>query len=380
MRRLLHALLTGGTVALIAQPALAAQLCVGTTAELRAALQTAQASAADDEIRMRVGTYAIDSTLFYVNQVGGWLVVVGGYQDGGGLPCGARVLNAGATVLDGLGVRNIMVLSYQPPAASTTGVRIYIDNLTFRNGVGTGFQRGSGLNISVTGANANNEVWLENLVFRNNSGYFAGGLDVYAVNGLVRVVNSLFDGNQAPDTAFGHLAINVLATAPAVDRAIVVVNSTFANGTCAGSAGTGYTRGCGIYFGLGTGLSGEIANSVFWNNAIADVTIESNVANNGSERGFLRDTLAATVNGNVTRVVSSAISGDPQFVDAAAGNFQLLESSPLVNRGVLPIPGSYPQFNFHDVAGAVRNRFGAIDVGAFELQTLDPVFRNGFED
>lgn len=358
-----------------ALPAPAATYCVGTVAELRAALQAAQAPG-DDEIRMRAGTYVVDATLVYNATQPGWFVLGGGYADAGGVPCNTRSTNAGATVLDGQGQRQIMILAHQPPAGTTSGMRMYVENLTFANGAGSGFQRGGGLNAFLQPASAVNELWLENLVFRGNSGYFAGGLDASVANGMIRLVNSLFDLNSAPDSVFGHAALGLGASPPAYGSGIVVANSTFARGRCLGN--TGGPRGCGLSIFTGTGINSAIVNTVFHDNPIADLTTQVS-SPNGSERVVVRDSLMPVDIGNLPRTIERPVDGDPGFVDPAAGNFTLREDSPLVNRGVLPIPGAYPQFNGFDVAGGLRNRFGAIDVGALELQALDPVFRDGFE-
>ncbi len=360
---------------LIAPGAHAATFCVGTVAELRAALQSAQAPG-DDEIRVRTGTYLVDTTLLYNNTQPGWFVLTGGYSESGGLPCGARTNNAGATVLDGQGQRQIMILAHQPPAGTTSGMRMYVENLTFANGVGSGVQRGGGLNAFLQPASAVNELWLENLMFRGNSGYFAGGLEANVANGMIRLVNSLFDLNSAPDSAFGHAALGLSASPPSYGSGIVVANSTFARGRCLGN--TGGPRGCGLSIFTSTGINSAIVNTVFFDNPIADLTTQI-TAPTGAERVTVRDSLMPVDIGNLPRTIESPVTGDPRFVDAASGDFLPREDSPLLNRGVLPIPGAYPQFNGFDVTGGLRNRFGAIDLGALERQTLDPVFRDGFE-
>jgi len=377
MTRLLRILLPTCAIGLATAvaPAAAAIFCVGSVAELRSALASAQA-AGNDEIRIRPGTYAVDATLIYNSTQPGWLWIEGGYVDSEGVPCGARIWNADATVLDGLGQRQVMILAYQPPGGTTTGIRMVVRNLTFANGVGSGYQRGGGLDAFLLPSSAVNELWLENLVFRGNSGYFAGGLNAYVANGLIRLVNSLFDLNSAPETVFGHAALHVNASPSVYGSGIVVANSTFARGRCLGN--TGGPRGCGLAILTGTGINSAIVNSVFFDNPIADLTAEI-VSPNGSERVVVRDSLLPVAIGSLPRVIERPITGAPGFVDAANGNFQLREDSPLVDRGVLPIPGAYPQFSGFDVAGGLRIRFGAIDVGAIELQSLDPVFRDGFE-
>lgn len=135
------------TVGLLRPPAAAATFCVGTVAEQRAALQSTQA-AGDDETRIRTGTDLIDATRIHNTTQAGWLVISGGYQEGGGPPSGARSLSAAATLLDGQGQQQIMILACQPPDGTTSGIRVVVENLTFADGVGTGFQRGGGLNAS----------------------------------------------------------------------------------------------------------------------------------------------------------------------------------------------------------------------------------------
>lgn len=362
-------------LAALTRPVMAATFCVGTVAELRSALIAAQASG-DDEIRIRAGTYAIDATLVYNTTQPGWLVIGGGYSEGGGLPCGARSLDAGATVLDGQGQRQIMILAHQPPAGTAASTRMYVENLTFANGVGTAFQRGGGLNAFMLPASAVNELWLENLVFRGNSGYFGGGLDASVAHGMLRLVNSRFDSNSAPDSAFGHAALGVSSSPAAYGYAIVVANSTFTRGRCLGN--TGGPRGCGLSIFTGTGLDSVVANSVFHDNPIADLTTQV-VSPFGSERVVVRDSLMPVDIGNLPRSVERPLTGNPRFVDVAASDFTPREDSPLVNRGQLPIPGAYTQFNGFDVGGGLRNRFGGIDVGAIERQSLVRVFGDGFE-
>jgi hypothetical protein len=357
-------------------PAQAATFCVGTVAELRSALTAAQA-AGDDEIRIRAGTYAVDATLLYNSTLPGWLVIGGGYTEGGGLPCGARSLSAGATVLDGQGQRQIMILAHQPPAGTTSSMRMFIENLSFANGIGSGFQRGGGLNVFLLPSSAVNELWLENLVFRGNSGHFAGGLEASVANGMIRLVNSLFDSNSAPDSVFGHAALGVNASPAAYGNAIVVANSTFTRGRCLGN--TGGPRGCGLSIAVGTGLNAAVANSVFHDNPISDLNAWV-FSPNGTERLTVRDSLLPVDISSPPLTLERPVTGDPRFVDAAAGDFNLREDSPLIDRGALPIPGAYPQFNGFDVAGGIRNRFGGIDTGALERQSLDRVFANGFEN
>lgn len=357
----------------------AATYCVGSVAELRSAVQAAMTNPGDDEIRIRQGVYAIDATIILTTAQPGWLSIIGGYSAGNGLPCGAFSGNARSTVLSGGGLRQILVIGYVPGDASTSGARYLFTNFTLRDGAGSGFERGGGLNVSMSGANADNELWIDNLYVAGNSGYFAGGINAFVAYGMVRVTNSHFDNNSAPGTSSAHLAIVANAAHPAYTRAVVIANSTFTRGRCAGSAGIGYTRGCGVGVGLAAPLKLEVANSVFFDNQINDLSVEGSVGAPPTEQAFISRSQVPIYNGTVAYTVSGAISAAPLFVDPANGNFRLRENSPLVNSGALPLPGNYPALNGYDLDGNQRVRLGTVDVGAYELQQLEAIFAGSFE-
>lgn len=73
--------------------------------------------------------------------------------------------------------------------------------------------RGGGMNISSNINSFDVEYWLDNLIVRNNSGYFAGGIDLSLNRGLVRVVNSLFANNAISDVNAEVVPLPAWATA-----------------------------------------------------------------------------------------------------------------------------------------------------------------------
>lgn len=354
-------------LALSAAQAGAATYCAASVTELQNALSAAAASIDYDEIRLVRGTYANPSTFVYGSNNPGWIFLGGGWEPG----CAARTLDATLTVLDGGGTHQVLQMAYTVQGAAALAPRLAVENVTVQNGVASGFVRGGGISMaSFADAPAQAELWVENVIVRNSSGYFAGGVDMYAVRGMARVVNSLFVGNSAPTSAFGHLAITVNATEAGNGQVAIVANDTFVDGTCAGSGG----RGCGIYIGLPNGTRGDVLNSVFANNAIADIGVEKP---NGTAGGalFVDSTLATTFGGNVTPTIVRPIAGAPGFVDAAGGNYRLRNDSRLLNRG-LGTPFFYG-YNGYDLDGGLRVRGPALDVGAYENQIA--LLVDGFE-
>lgn len=359
------AYLTG--VALVASRAEAATYCAASVAELQNALSAAAATIDYDEVRLVRGTYSNPNPFVYNSANAGWIFLGGGWNPG----CTARSLDASTTVLDGGGTHQVLQLAYtvQGPAASAPRLSVY--NLTVRNGAGQGFVRGGGIAMaSFAEAPAQAELFLDNVIVRDSSGYFAGGVDLYARRGLLRVSNSLFADNSAPTSALAHLALTVNGTEAANGQAIIVVNSTFVNGTCAASGG----RGCGIGFILDTGLRADILNSAFANNAVSDINSEKPIGTTGGSV-FVDSSLVNATSGNLAPVFTRPVAGSPGFVDAAAGDFRPRDDSPLLNRG-LGVPNFYG-YESYDLDGNQRVRNGVLDVGAYENQAF--VFANGFE-
>lgn len=69
--------------------------------------------------------------------------------------------------------------------------------------------------------------------------------------------------------------------------------------------------------------------------------------------------------------MSHNFAGDPQFVDAASYNYQLLSTSPAINAGVVPGTGAgfslIPTNQYvQPTSGQVRTIVGTIDIGAYE--------------
>jgi hypothetical protein len=61
-------------------------------------------------------------------------------------------------------------------------------------------------------------------------------------------------------------------------------------------------------------------------------------------------------------VSPDAVTGDPLYVDAAAGDLHLQPGSPMIDRGT----GAAPELTATDADGAPRIRNGVVDIGAYE--------------
>ncbi len=376
MRTLMLSLLLVFAATLVPGPARAGVFCVRNHTELQQALTAAAASPGDDEIRIREGIYTtFNGTFTYNAQTTGWLWLIGGWYTVDGNDCAQMRMDASRTILDGAGQSRVLQILLMPPAGTTQSARLGVMNLTLANGYGdpATFQRGGGVQMN-SYSDGFTELWLDHVIATHNDGYFGGGADLYAKNGFVRIANSLFDHNDASTTAYGHASITVVATPANVSPAIIIANSTFGRGRCAGNG----TRGCGVGVGLPAGVHLAVLNSLFHDNAISDLNLEGMaVIGLGNGSAAADYSLIPILSGNLPLAATHAFAGDPMFVDPANGNFRLRDASPLINQGLAPLP--YYPLGSADLDAQLRVRFDAVDPGPYENQTWDRIFVNGFD-
>lgn len=346
--------------------------CVHDSTELRQALADAATSPEDDDIRVREGVYVDDGAFAYISRNAASLSISGGWYSDGSGDCAQMRVDASRTVIDGGGVRQALRIYHMPPAGATQAASLSVANLSLRNGFGdpATFQRGGGLDMNSL-SDAWTELHLDNLIVAGNDGYFAGGANLYAKNGSVRIAGSLFDANRASTSSSAQASIST-NTIPGVAQNVVIAHSTFARGRCAELSG----RGCGVRVGLVSGAHLDVLDSLFFDNAGTDLDIEGSIQL-GDGSASADSSLVAHVGGSLPLDAQRALAGDPRFVDAVNGDFRLRDDSAFIHLELAPIPAY--AFDAIDLDGSLRSRFGAADPGAYENQTWDFLFADGFD-
>jgi len=345
--------------------AAAATFCVTNATELQAALNTAASNGQNDTIRIRRGAYLAPSgpTGFnYFSSENSSLTIEGGWFGVTAGTCSIRVDDAEDTILDGQGQRSVMRLLGNVNSGASFTVR----NLTIRNGDGTSQGTDFG-GLQVTGLPLLGDITIDRVIFRNNhSESIGGGLRAQSL-GVVRVINSLFDGNSCD--AY-YCAADVFASAPtgsAGQPRLLFLGNTVVRTGCSG-------ENCGlgqVSIGAGTDFPTQylVGNSVFALNTGVDVSFSATT-------GTLRNSRWDTRLGTPQSLLSNLAPGTPPgFFDAALGDFRLTPGSALVDAGFL-----FPQLPEFDLDGANRLAGPFVDIGAYELQP-DPnaVHKDGFE-
>lgn len=331
-------------------PATAAIFCVNDGPSLQNALTQAASNGQDDDIRLRPGTYTMGSgaTAFtYTSSEAFQLVISGGWQTVGAIPCGLAAIDPNLSVLDGVNQRRVMDLSNTSTQFNAT---LEVRNLTIRGGSGAGF---GGLRVSV-----GNSAHLERLIVRNNNATTSespGGILVAAADSVI-LMNSLILDNTC---ANGPCAAKLVTGYP-IAR-VNIRNSTIARNRCPAIA----CPMAGVF--IDNFFSNRVGNNAFHENEGAQ--LEFTPAN----AFVLRHNRIDSFIGSPTESVGNIAAPVPGFVDAAGNNFRLRPDSPLLDAGDDALSAG----DF-DLDGNARTNGRGRDIGAYELPYQ--VFADGFED
>lgn len=322
----------------------AAVFCANSTASMQSALTTSASNGQNDELDIVAGTYLLGAGLVYSSLESNSITVVGGWNAGCNAFTGAR------SVLDG---QNLV----RPLFISTTGGSVYVQWLSFSNGLSTN-NRGGGLSVNSEAG----EIRIDhNRFLLNRADDSGGGLRAYTNSGELRVRGNLFFGNSAAYIGGAELAANG-------SMAYVIGNTIVGNSSdTASSPGGLFVSGAAHFW---------ISNNILWNNTIGGAEDMHTSAWNaviyndiGSRGGTPPDPLNNYSNQSV----------DPHFTPCSGFfclsflSFDLTRASPLVDTGENnPIGGGLA----YDLAGKARQIGPNVDIGAFEE---DRIFANGFE-
>lgn len=352
-------ILATSLAALSAVPADAALFCVGTPAELSAALSSADSNAQNDIIRIRNGVYALPSRVEVVAENGFSLDVSGGWSSVGGGQCNlfngaadSTVLNAGAVP----GTQVMRVLS----AGGNSG-NVTVSHLGMTGGRGLGANAGC-LNVDV-GTNSS-QIILDRLAIagcHNNQTLSAGAVSINH-DGSADVIlrNSVIVENSSTSGA----AVTVIASGPE-GSTVRLFNNTIANNhpvtTSAVPAGVRAWQ-----------ISGQIElfNNAIVGNGLANQADVESVTNLSVEDNVLSKNWVGPVTAAGTNHIVA--NWQPLFTDYPS-NLRPAPTSLLRDEGSLNV------VNFAgtaDFAFTLRVQGNRIDVGAYEFETL---LRNGFE-
>jgi hypothetical protein len=163
---------------------------------------------------------------------------------------------------------------------------------------------------------------LNNCIVRSNTAAVCGG-GIGMSGGSVN--NCLIVGNDG--------------TMPSIGAAgVYMTGGELVNSTVVSNADHGGVSG-----------AGDVLNCIVWGNSVSNLLMTSgSVLNTCADSGVEQD-------------VDGCMTADPQFVDAAAGDFQLSASSPCIDAGdnaVAPVG--------RDLANRTRVVNGTVDLGAYE--------------
>ena len=227
-------------------------------------------------------------------------------------------MNGAGTYVEGLCVSNGAI----DGAASSGGLYIYGDGGTFADGrivdcIGAVNQSGGGAYITGSGAKVLRTI-IANNTTRHYSGSYGPTLDHSGAGIIVEqgavLENSIITGNRAWHAA-GVLVYN----------GGIVRNCVIVGNTAGGSGGT--FEGCG---GVSCrSSSAQVVNCIIWDNtdlSLADPDdIEHNV--HGAAANFLNNCIPIAHG-------TACVTGDPQFKNAAAGDYRIRGSSPCRDKGL----------------------------------------------
>jgi hypothetical protein len=353
-------------------PSWATVFCVADADGLTAALLAAQNDDASDSIRLRTGHYLAPAGGWHVDIQNKGISIAGGFQDA---DCQTFSRDASLTVLDGHNEVRPLTIDTSFHDFNQKDGQILISGLTIQNGFGALV---GGLKISDAGPIYNGAIRVERNIFLDNvattyqednsAGALLAATDGTTFDGqtILVVRDNLFARNRAPDAAAAMLFSN---------NSIAVNNNTFTR-----NQATDITLPVRTAVASFTFFSPYYANNILWDNnpddldGTYDLRADNPISSTLPHPTLFDNDVQALF--GMPAVEQDNQSVDPQFVDAAGGNFRLAGTSQLIDAGIdQPAQGGTGPV---DLDGRGRLLGEHVDIGAYEALP-DPVFGNGFD-
>lgn len=346
-------LIAAASLATASAPLRAATFCVGTAAELQTAFATAGNNGEGNTIKLRSGTYLAPTVNgFFYNRVAGSgdLDIEGGWD----ATCATHTAQASLTTLDGQSTYRVLHVGVSGDAQAKLTLRY----LTLVHGMTT-----AGGDPAALWASTPGELRVENCRLRLNHADAGPG---YGIATLQTVAGPVYFNNNvvANNSALGvDYVIRFDLASGSPGATFNLVGNTIADNAF---DATDATSGAIL---LRPDASAALANNIVWGNGgsafAQNIPLHPLMLNNDVD--VLNAYPAAGSAGN--------LSADPHFVNV--NNHHLADGTPLFNAGASDPPGGLGTF---DLDGYVRVMFGAVDIGAYELQSVpNTIFDDGFE-
>jgi parallel beta-helix repeat protein len=324
-------------LALVANAAVASEYCVGSVAEIDAALADARSDSSalfTTTIMLKQGTYHIaGSGLYgshYPNVYYHALEILGGYNS----DCTVRNVQVANTIFDGDG------------SAADIDIRpldsLLIEGIRWQNFGAPTYSAA----IEIAGAADNVSVQIRDNAFLGTSVYVNQGVDIADASGMnVEFVNNLVTGVGANVSG----AVNLFAA-----TSLRFVGNTIADNLAV--QGVRATDCSDVAF----------VDNIGWNNTGDDFRVVDD-SNNPMAASFTNN-IYQGITANTVVDSNNLPGADPLFVNAATGNYRLQAASPAVNSGY--ISNSMADV---DLDGNARVVGSTVDRGAYESAFDDTI-------
>jgi hypothetical protein len=342
----------------------AEEFCVGTASELRNALVEAANNSEHDEIRIEIGLYESNGSVFEYDESGGYdLKISGDWMDFIENDCGIQAQNGPKnTILDGSGLTRALNIILTTPAS------LEISDLTLRDGYDP--NDGGGLKVWKNGGYNTGEIKITDNIFITNVSHTDSAFRVVGAETLI-FNNNMVLNNYAEFTSSGSLS---------------VTNGSgiyFSNNTVINNDSFDDDRAHVLLYLGGGNVNVLAANNILTGNDDNDLW----VSNLGTGNYYLFNNNINELGGSTPTQALNNINVPNQFESGPLLHYVPGIDSSLVDAGVNPCLSQCSDpflqnwlMETLDVVNQQRPKGFKPDIGAFESDYSDEViFENTFE-